>query len=308
MSVTTTHEIEVPVAADTVYEFLADVENWADVFPPTVHARRETLEGNTETIQIWATVKGSVRNWTSTRIFDSEEKKIQFAQAKVAPPASAMTGVWKVSPINDDTCQVSLIHHFDAGTPEEIEFIRNAVDFNSARELEAITKVFNPSHGRRLYHRTEDEYTIDSTPDEAFAFLLEAESWPHRIPHVADAELTRFDEGGEYLKLTTRSPDGSTHQTGSYRVELPGRRLVYKQDHTPGALISHRGEWQVDEVSGRTRVTSIHHFGVSEASIENMLGPGVSLDEAVDLVAKSLVLNSATTIKTIDQWTQSVGK
>lgn len=308
MSVTTTHQIQIPVSAHRIYEFLADVENWADVFPPTVHARQETLDGNTENIRIWAAVKGSVRNWTSTRIFNREHKEIEFAQTKVAPPASAMTGVWRVSPLTEDSCRVVLFHDFNAPTSEDIEFVRNAVDSNSTRELDAIAARFSPSHGRRVYHRTENTYTIDSTADDAFAFLLEAESWPDRIPHVADAELTRFDDGGEYLKLTTSSQDGSTHQTSSYRVELPERRLVYKQDHTPGALISHRGEWQVDQVDGLTRVTSIHHFGVSEASIENALGASVSLEEAVDLAAKSLIHNSATTIKTIDQWTQSAGR
>lgn len=308
MTVTTTHEAEVPAAARTVYEFLADVSNWADVFPPTLHARQEALNGNTETIRIWATAHGAVSNWTSTRTFNSKHREIQFAQTQVAPPASEMTGIWRVTSLAEDTCRVSLIHHFDAPTSDDIEFIRKAVDANSIRELEAITANYDPTPGRRIFHRTEDTYTIDSTPDDSFAFLLDAESWPQRIPHVADAELTRFDNGGEYLKLTTRAQDNSTHQTGSYRIQLPGRRLVYKQDQTPGALISHRGEWQIDQIDGRTQVTSIHRFGVSEASVENALGPTVTLDEAVGLASKSLVHNSATTIKSIDQWTRAAGK
>lgn len=300
------HEKRVSGDADRIYRFLSDVTLWADIFPPTIYAEQIEREGDQELVHIWASANGTVRNWQSRRTLNSTNRQIRFAQARPTIPVESMAGTWEVIAEAPGQSLVKLSHAYAGVTEEDTEFIAAAVESNSERELSAVASFFGVPDRSLVHGRVEDTIPVSSSVSDAFKFLLEADLWSERIPHVAGATLTRFDGGGEYLRLVTRAKDSSEHQTASYRVELPGSRLVYKQVQTPGALVSHRGEWRVFAADGTTYVTSVHEFELTEESVAAALGPDVTLKEAQTRAGEALKFNSAETIKLIDAWTDKV--
>lgn len=296
-----THEIRVDARARRVYGFLSDVTLWADIFPPTVYAEQVESSETQELIQIWATANGSVRTWRSRRTFEPKQLRITFAQTRTADPVVAMSGTWEILEEGEAASVVKLRHAFTARTEDDADVIDAAVDANSRKELESLHEFFAVPESEYLRGRVEDTLPVAASAEDAFAFLVDADRWAERIPHVADVTLTRFESAGELLRLVTRTKDGSTHETASYRVVLPDSSIVYKQVETPGALVSHRGEWHVFTENGQTFVKSVHDFAVTRATVTSILGADVSLTDAVEIAGTNLMHNSTQTIKLIDR-------
>ena len=296
----TIHEIRVNARAERVYKFLSDVTLWADIFPPTIYVKKIESTKNQDLIQIWATANGEVRTWQSRRSFEPEKRQIIFRQPHPAKPLISMTGTWKVCDEEDNVSRVKLVHTYTVKTEEEADYIETAVDTNSRKELGSLQAFFAVPESEYAHGRVEDILQISSTATEAMDFLKQAEKWPERISHVANATLTRFEAGGELLRLTTKAKDKSIHETASYRVVISDSMIVYKQVETPGALVSHRGEWHVFTEDEKTFVKSVHDFALTRDTVTKVLGPSTSLEDAVDLAGKNLMYNSIQTIKLID--------
>lgn len=294
-----THEIRVEARAERVYDFLSDVTRWADIFPPTIYAKQVESSERQELIQIWATANDAVRTWRSRRTFEPEKLQITFTQTQPAAPMIEMSGTWEVLAEGENASVVKLGHAFTAHTENDANFIDAAVDTNSQKELEALRKFFAVPETEYLHGRVEEALPVSASADDAFEFLLQADRWAERIPHVVDATLTRFETGGELLRLVTQSKDGSTHETASYRVVLSDSSIVYKQIETPGALVSHRGKWHVFVENGQTFVKSVHEYAVTRTTVTNVLGLEASLAEAIEIAGTNLIHNSTQTIKLI---------
>ncbi|MDQ1128963.1 SRPBCC family protein [Microbacterium sp. SORGH_AS_0888] len=304
----TAHEIRVEARAERIYDFLSDVTRWADIFPPTIYAERVESSERQELIQIWATANGTVRTWRSRRTFEPEKLRITFAQTQSAAPVIEMSGTWEILAEGEGTSIVKLGHAFTAHTKDDADFIDAAVDTNSQKELESLREFFAVPEAEYLHGRVEEALPVSASADDAFEFLLRADRWAERIPHVVDATLTRFDTGGELLRLVTQAKDGSTHETASYRVVLSDSSIVYKQIETPGALVSHRGEWHVFAEDGQTFVKSVHEYAVTRATVTNLLGPEASLAKAIEIAGTNLMHNSTQTIKLIGSTTAKVAE
>lgn len=296
----TIHEIEVNAKAERVYKFLSDVSSWADIFPPTIYAQRIHYEKNTELIQIWATANNEVKSWKSERKFNHENFQITFQQTTPAHPLLSMVGTWEVQKAGEGTCLVRLKHSYRVNSSEDAKIVEIAIDNNSNKELESLRNFFQIRESEYLSKRVEETLPITSSVTEAMDFLRRADKWPSRINHVADAEVDALNSVSEILRLTTISKDGSTHKTSSYRVFLSDQLIVYKQIATPGALVSHRGEWYVFSENNTTYVKTVHEFALTRDTVTKVLGDSISLESAADIAGKNLIHNSLQTIRLID--------
>lgn len=194
----------------------------AGELPPTVHAEVVEKDGDTELIRLWATANGSAKTWTSRRVHDPEGMSVTFRQERSQQPVGSMGGAWVVEPVSDTSCRVRLLHDFRAATddPADLDWISEAVDRNSASELQAL-KASAEATGPDELITFDDTVTVDGNGKDVYDFLNEAQLWQERLPHVARVSLEEDEPGLQVLEMDTRTKDGSTHTTRSVRVCRP---------------------------------------------------------------------------------------
>ncbi|QEU96256.1 aromatase/cyclase [Streptomyces kanamyceticus] len=295
----TEHTITVAAAADVVFELIENVGRWPVTFPPTVHAEQLERSGNTERIRLWATANGTAKGWTSRRELDLDGLRVRFRQEVSQPPVAAMGGEWVIEPLPAGGTLVRLLHDFRAvdDDPAATEWIRQAVDRNSGKELAALRDAAEQRERRAdLLLTFSDTVRVAGAAKDVYDFLDRADAWPRRLPHVARAELTEDTPGLQTLEMDTRTADGSTHTTESVRVCFPYDRIVYKQLRTPALMSAHTGEWTVREDGTDTVVTSTHTVVVNPGAIAGVLGADAGVAEARAFVRDALGRNSTVTM------------
>lgn len=294
------HRIDIAAPAEDVYRLLVDVANWPRIFPPSIHVDHVERGESRERIRIWADVNGQVRSWISRRFFNSDELRIDFRQENPKPPFREMGGTWIVQPTGSRRCAVKLLHNFRAvhGDPRALEWIGHAVDANSRSELTALkTNAEFSEASAELLLSFEDTEQVNGSARDVYDFINEAQHWPDRLPHVARVTLREGGPGVQDLRMVTRTQDGTTHTTQSFRVCSPHHRIAYKQTVLPELLTAHIGCWRIDEsADGVTTVVSQHTAVIAAESIPRVLGGRSDVAAARRAVRAALGGNSRTTL------------
>nr|AEE65464.1 aromatase [uncultured bacterium BAC AB649/1850] len=302
------HDIEISAPADEVYRLLADVRNWPQIFPPTIHVDRLEHDGERERIRIWATANGAAKSWTSRRVLDPVAHRIDFQQEVSTPPVAAMSGTWLLEPLGEQACRVRLLHDYRAidDSPDGLSWIERAVDTNSRSELAALrTNIEAVTAAREATLSFEDTIRIAAPVKDVYDFINEAGEWERRLPHVARVRLDEDPPGMQTLEMETRAKDGSTHLTRSYRVALPPGLIAYKQVTLPALMTLHTGRWTFTEDGGEVVATSQHTIVVNTANIARVLGPAATLAQARDYVRDALSTNSRATLGHAKEYAES---
>lgn len=294
------HETSVAAPADDVYTLVADVSQWPQIFPPTVHAERVRQDGDQEVIRIWATAAGEAKTWTSVRRLRPDQRMVEFRQQVSQPPVQAMTGCWQIEPLDERACRVKLYHEYRAvdDDPQGLEWIARAVDHNSTAELAAL-KATAERGGAADPTRLSfvDTIRVAGPVKEIYDFLNEAQHWEQRLPHVAKVGLREETPGLQLLDMDTRTADGSVHTTRSVRVCFPPHRIVYKQIATPALMDLHTGEWLLVERADEVEVGSRHTVAINPDRITAVLGPDADLARARQFIREALGGNSRATLE-----------
>ncbi|WP_019635006.1 aromatase/cyclase [Actinomadura atramentaria] len=291
------HEITIGAPAADVYRFIADVENWPRMFPPTVHVERTPLDGANERIQIWATANGEPKTWTSRRVLDPGALRVEFRQEKSTPPVASMGGTWIIEPRGDAGCRVRLLHDYTAVDDDGLAWIEQAVDRNSRSELAALKANAEQAVGAaELSLSFEDSVEVDGSVEDVYDYINEAGRWKERLPHVARVILTEDTPGLQTLEMDTSAKDGSTHTTKSVRVCFPHHTIVYKQITLPALMSLHTGRWTLEQHGDKVTATSQHTVVVNTANIAAVLGPDAGVPEAREFLRSALGTNSLATL------------
>jgi aromatase len=294
------HEVTVRAPAAAIYRLIADVENWPRIFPPTVYVRRIERSGQRERIRIWATANGEAKNWTSIRMLDPAELRIEFRQEISTPPVAAMGGAWQIDSISDGESRVQLLHDYRAvdDDPDNLAWIEEAVDRNSQSELSALKTNAELAVGSAddLALSFEDTVRIDGAVEDVYDFINDAQMWKERLPHVARVSLQERNPGLQILEMDTRTKDGSTHTTKSVRVCFPHSKIVYKQITLPALMTLHTGYWRLENDGGEVAATSQHTVMINAANIAKILGADAGVPEAREFVRNALSTNSLATL------------
>jgi len=302
------HDILVAASPDEVYRLIAGVENWPQVFPPTIHVDVVDRTDREERIRIWATANGEVKQWTSRRRLDPDARRIDFRQEVSAPPVAAMGGSWLIEPA-DGGCRVRLLHDYRAidDDPDKLAWIDQAVDRNSRSELAALKSHAELSTGAEADRLIsfEDTVRIAGSAKDVYDFLNDAQMWSERLPHVARVQLTEDTPGLQILEMDTLTKDGSTHTTKSVRVCFPHHRIVYKQIGLPALMSLHTGYWQITESADGVVATSQHTVVINPKNITSVLGPDAGVPEAAAFVRTALSTNSLATLGHAKEYAES---
>jgi aromatase len=294
------HEIKVQASAEVVYQLIAEVANWPQIFPPSVHVEYLERNGSQERIQIWATANGEVKTWISRRELNPATRRVEFRQERSTPPVAAMGGTWIIEPISDGESHVLLRHDYRAqdDDPAKLAWIDQAVDRNSQSELAALkTNVELASSSAQLLLTFADSVRIDGSVKDVYGFINEAQRWSERLPHVARVSLQEDTPGLQLLEMDTRTKNGSVHTTKSVRVTFPHERIAYKQIQVPALMTLHNGLWTFEETGGGVTASSRHTVAINEANIASVLGADAGVEEARTFVRDALSTNSLATLR-----------
>ena len=305
------HEITVDAPATRVYDLVADVEKWPEIFLPTVHVEYLEKTGNSERIRIWATANGTAKVWTSRREHDRAGLAIAFRQEQSAHPVGRMGGTWVVEPVGPDRSRVRLRHDYAAATgdPADLEWIDRAVDHNSTVELAALKSYAElaGSDGPDELLTFDDTVDVAGSAEDVYDFLNAAQRWEERLPHVVRVSLVEDEPGLQVLEMDTRTKDGSVHTTRSVRVCQAPRLIVYKQVVLPALMTLHTGRWSIGETgAGHLAVTSRHTVRINRARIAEVLGAGADLASAREFVRGALSGNSLATLRHAKAYAEGV--
>jgi aromatase len=296
----TSHELLVNAPARAVYDLLADVTGWPEIFHPTVYAQQLEVTGGRERIRLWATANGEVKTWVSGRTLTPEALQIDFRQEISQHPVESMGGSWVIEDLGEEQgCRVVLLHDFTAvgNDPENVAWIEAAIERNSSSELLGLKTAAEAVTGaEQLTIRFEDSVMIDGSAADVYDFLNEAKLWSERLPHVATVDLREDSPGLQVLRMETRTKDGSTHTTESVRVCLPHGKIVYKQLELPALMSLHTGHWLLQPEGEQVRATSRHTVTVKESKITAILGPQAGVEEARNYLRTALSGNSLATL------------
>lgn len=295
------HSTWIDASVDLVYLLLADVENWPQIFPPTVYVEREQLTETEERMHIWATANGAAKGWKSLRRLDRDAGRIEFRQELSSAPVASMGGTWLIEATPESQCVVRLLHDYSAvdDDPAGLEWIAAAVDANSRSELAALK-----NHAEQMISRPDllldfsDSVEVQGAATDVYDFLNAAQLWEERLPHVARVSLVEDKPGLQVLEMDTVTKDGSTHTTKSIRVCFPERAIVYKQTQLPALMSLHTGRWSLTELEdGRLSVSSQHTVLINEANLASVLGAEATVASAREFVRTALSGNSSATLR-----------
>lgn len=292
------HEVSVRAPAADIYRLIAEVWNWPQIFPPTIHVDHLEGDGSQERIRIWATANGEAKSWTSRRTLNPDALRIDFRQEVSSPPVASMSGAWIIEPVSDQESLIRLLHAYRAvdDDPDKLAWIDQAVDRNSRSELAALKANIELSLNEDRTVSFEDTVLIGGSAKDVYDFVNEAGLWEQRLPHVARVSCTEETPGLQVLEMDTRAKDGSTHTTRSFRVCLPPGRIFYKQVTLPPLLALHTGYWSIEEDGDGVIATSQHTVVINAEKIADILGAGVSLSEAKAFAQQVLSANSLATL------------
>ncbi|WP_327723631.1 aromatase/cyclase [Streptomyces europaeiscabiei] len=313
------HSITVAAPPAEVYRLIAEVENWPQLFPPTVYAESEELSDGEERIRIWATANGEAKHWTSRRTLDPVGLRIEFGQEVSSDPVATMGGTWIIEPLGETESLIRLLHHYRAvdDDPEKLSWIDRAVDTNSRSELDALKRNAEllVSAGQAVDEigerfspvlSFEDSVRIDSSAKDVYDFLNEAQLWTDRLPHVARVRLTESVPGLQVLNMDTLTKSGESHTTESIRVCMPHLRIAYKQTTLPPLMLLHTGQWRLSEDDeGVTTAVSQHTVVINVERITEFLGPEADLGRARIFIRDALGNNSRATLALARQFTEA---
>ncbi|MBV9821694.1 MAG: aromatase/cyclase [Actinobacteria bacterium] len=297
------HTVEISAPPRAVYDLVADVTRWPQIFSPTVHIEILDSGPGHELLRLWATANGEVRDWVSRRELDPGALRVDFRQEVPSPPVKAMGGSWLITAAGTGRTRVRLLHDYRAEDEASLPWISAAVDRNSRTELHALKSAAELSTAG-IQFSFEDSVLIDGSPEVAYDFLARAELWPTRLDHVASLDLTEDSGGVQRMVMETVTPDASVHTTESIRICFPHERIVYKQTLTPPILSAHTGQWRIAAQDGATLVTSQHSVRLRPDKVTDILGAGTTLDDAADRVRNALSANSRLTLRAAKEFSE----
>lgn len=295
LTVKTDHRKTVPASIESVFRLICDVSIWPVLFAPNIHVEILEKKSQSERLQLWALLNGEIKTWTSVRYIFPDEYRVRFVQEVPQKPVSAMSGEWILSS-SEGVTEVVLTHEFSAENSDDIDWIRKAVDANSAAELHSLCEVASQVGGAEaVLHSFEDTVEIPDV-DSAYDFVYRADLWVERLPHVRSVVLTEKVPNIQQLQMDTETSDSKIHTTSSYRVCQKNRFIAYKQTELPSLLLGHSGVWRFSDSMVETQATSQHNVLLNPEAVRSVLGPEATLQDAAQLVRRNLGANSRATL------------
>jgi aromatase len=224
---TARHTLRVAAPPRRVYQHIADVSRWPQIFEPTVHVEHLGTSGAIERVRQWELIGNEVRARESHRELNPRRLQVRFRLDATARPAASMGGLWMVVPKPTGSLIV-LDHHFRVvdDDPAGIERLEDVVSRTGAARIAALGAVaeLGPDFDTCRLSISDTVDIAGADPRDVYNFLARSQNY---------------------------AASGS-------RVCFPGTQIVYKDAAPPPAVRVHTGEFAVTALPGLVRATAAH--------------------------------------------------
>jgi len=143
---TARHTIRVAAPPQRVYQVLANVDPWPDLFDALVAVEHLGIAGACERIRFWRRDDGVLRGWTSARELNPKRLQVRFRREDPTAPLASLGGLWLVAPKrndsivvldhyyrvlgDDDAAATALAEKIATGSTATLTALRQAVEFD----------------------------------------------------------------------------------------------------------------------------------------------------------------------------------
>jgi aromatase len=136
---TARHTIRVAAPPKRVYQVLANVDLWPDLFDTLVAVEHLGLAGTGERVRFWRRHDGELRGWTSVRELTPKRLQVRFRREDPAAPLASLGGLWLVAPKRNDSI-LALDHYYRVldDDADAAAVVADEIEENSTATLAAL--------------------------------------------------------------------------------------------------------------------------------------------------------------------------
>jgi aromatase len=143
-----------------------------------------------------------------------------------------------------------------------IDFMRRAIDTNSVKELASIRTHVETSNANAMRNAKrfsfEERMTISAPVESIYNALWDVARWPSLLPYCLNVDLRYDDQYRHQEFIMTVEAGGEVERLRTVRIGTPNKRIEYFQVNPPPALISHSGEWLINQGENGAELISAH--------------------------------------------------
>lgn len=148
-----------------------------------------------------------------------------------------------------------------------------------------------------------DEHDIAADIASVYDSIWNAQLWPRITSHVKKIEMLESSERHQRMLMTVEA-NGRLHTVESVREAVPGELVTYRQTRPPVFLSEHTGEWRFSATPGGVHLALVHRAVVDDEQAVASLDVA-TVDEAVELIARTLKANGARTVLAVKEHLES---
>jgi aromatase len=290
---TARHVVRVAAPPDRVYQLIAEVGNWPQVFDPIITVDRLGFDGTTERVRIWELVDGDVHSCVSHRQGNPSRMQVRFRQEGAPHPIASMGGLWLVVP-KGNGCLVALDHYYRVvdDNPVDVRWLAQAIDRSSTAMLSALREAAELDGTPDLWLYCENSMDIDGDARDVYNFLARAQDWPQRMSHVDRMIVDEDVSDIQHVESDIRLPDGSVQSLRLVRVCFPETHIVFKHTTPPQLMRTHTGTFTVATLPDTVRASAAYTVLLRQDAVPN----GSTVDELRESVRQVLHSLSQSTL------------
>jgi aromatase len=304
---TARHTAEVAAPPERVYELIADVNRWPEIFDPVITVEYLGNRDATERVRVWELAGGEVRGSVSHRELNPGRLQIRFRHEETPHPIASLGGLWLVLPKGSGSTVVLDHHYRVAGEdPADADWLARSIDATGVEMLAALREAAELGDALEpLWLSCVDGVNIAGDPRDVYDFLARAHDWPQRLPHIEALKVEEDVFDIQHLEAGIRLPNGSVHATSIVRVCFPETRIAYKQLRTPAIMRAHTGTFTITALPHGVRATSAHTALLRRDKVAGQLARGSTLDDVRSSVRDVLRSLSRATLGRAKQFAEA---
>lgn len=145
---TARHTIKVAAPPQRVYQLIANVDHWPQMFDSVDAVDHIGWDGTGQRVRFWGTFGDRPGTWVSSRELNTKRLQLRYRQEQSVPPFASLGGLWLVIP--KGTGAVVALDHYYTVVDDDPAAARHADDMIDRRSVGLLEAVRRTAEGSGL--------------------------------------------------------------------------------------------------------------------------------------------------------------